>query len=87
MKKRMIKLLSLALVVLTAFSVVGCGGCDWSVFDALFEIQPEVPSGEWDSPDDTTLVTGDKRKLTLLTMRPRLLERYPIARLISMVRR
>ena len=57
MKKRMIKLLSLALVVLTAFYVVGCD------MDALFapltEIQPDVPSGEWDSPDDTTLVTND----------------------------
>ena len=60
MKKRMIKLLSLALVVLTAFSVVGCD------MDALFapltEIQPDVPSGEWDSPDDTTLVTGDQKE-------------------------
>lgn len=59
MKKRMIKLLALALVVLTAFSVIGCGGCDWSVFDALFEIQPEVPSGTGNSQDDTTLVTND----------------------------
>ena len=63
MKKRNLKLIALALVVLTAFSVVGCGGCDWSMFDALFEIQPEVPSGEWDSPDDTTLVT-EKRTET-----------------------
>ena len=63
MKKRILKLIALALVVLTAFSVVGCGGCDWSVFDALFEIQPEVPSGEWNSTDDTTLVT-EKRTET-----------------------
>ena len=54
MKKRMIKLLSLALVVLTAFSVVGCSGCDWSMFDALFEIQPEVPSGDGNSNGDKT---------------------------------
>ena len=60
MKNRVLKLIALALVVLTAFSVVGCGGCDWSMFDALFEIQPEVPSGEWDSPDDTTLVTEER---------------------------
>ena len=63
MKKRNLKLIALALVVLTAFSVVGCGGCDWSMFDALFEIQPEVPSGEWESTDDTTLVT-EKRTET-----------------------
>ena len=63
MKKRVLKLIALALVVLTAFSVVGCGGCDWSMFDALFEIQPDVPSGEWDSTDDTTLVT-EKRTET-----------------------
>ena len=63
MKKRNLKLIALALIVLTAFSVVGCGGCDWSVFDALFEIQPEVPSGEWNSTDDTTLVT-EKRTET-----------------------
>ena len=59
MKKRMIKLLSLALVVLTAFSVVGCGGCDWSMFDALFEIQPEVPSApNYSSGHDTSKVTA-----------------------------
>lgn len=63
MKKRILKLIALSLVVLTAFSVVGCSGCDWSMFDALFEIQPDVPSGEWDSTDDTTLVT-DKREET-----------------------
>ena len=50
MKKRFLKLIALALVVLTAFSVVGCSGCDWSMFDALFEIQPEVPSGA-DNPN------------------------------------
>ena len=60
MKNRVLKLIALALVVLTAFSVVGCGGCDWSMFDALFEIQPEVPSGEWNSTDDTTLVTEER---------------------------
>ena len=59
MKKRNLKLIALALVVLLAFFAVGC---DWAMFDALFEIQPEVPSGEWDSPDDTTLVTGDKKE-------------------------
>lgn len=63
MKKRILKLIALSLVVLTAFSVVGCSGCDWSMFDALFEIQPDVPSGELNSPDDTTLVT-DKREET-----------------------
>ena len=61
MKKRMIKLLSLALVVLTAFSVVGCGGCDWAMFDALFEIQPDVPSGEWESSNGNSLVTDKER--------------------------
>ena len=59
MKKRAIRLLALTLVVIMTFFAVGC---DWSMFDALFEIQPEVPSGEWDSPDDTTLVTGDKKE-------------------------
>lgn len=47
MKKRILKLIALSLVVLTAFSVVGCGGCDWSVLDPLFEIQPDVPSGSY----------------------------------------
>ena len=47
MKKRILKLIALSLVVLTAFSVVGCSGCDWSVLDPLFEIQPEVPSGSY----------------------------------------
>ena len=50
MKKRILKLIALSLVVLTAFSVVGCSGCDWSMFDALFEIQPDVPSGA-DNPN------------------------------------
>ena len=63
MKKRILKLIALSLIVLTAFSVVGCSGCDWSVLDPLFEIQPDVPSGEWNSSDDTTLVT-DKREET-----------------------
>ena len=61
MKKRILKLIALALVVLTAFSVVGCGGCDWSMFDALFEIQPEVPSGEWESSNGNSLVTDKER--------------------------
>ena len=60
MKKRAIKLLALTLVAIMTFFAVGCD------MDALFapltEIQPEVPSGEWDSPDDTTLVTGDKKE-------------------------
>lgn len=54
MKKRTIKLLALTLVAIMTFFAVGCSGCDWSMFDALFEIQPDVPSGEWNSPDDTT---------------------------------
>ena len=59
MKKRNLKLIALALIVLTAFSVVGCGGCDWSMFDALFEIQPEVPSApNYSSGQDTSKVTA-----------------------------
>ena len=55
----MIRLLALTLVAIMTFFAVGCGGCDWSVFDALLEIQPEVPSGTGNSQDDTTLVTND----------------------------
>ena len=77
----MIKLLSLALVVLTAFSVVGCGGCDWSMFDALLEIQPEVPSGEWNSPDDTTLVTGDKKETNAPDYAPSFIGTVPYSKI------
>ena len=58
MKKRMIRLLALTLVAIMTFFAVGCD-MD-AIFAPLTEIQPDVPSGEWDSPDDTTLVTDDE---------------------------
>ena len=62
MKKRAIKLLALTLVAIMTFFAVGCD------MDALFapltEIQPDVPSDEWDSPDDTTLMTDDTTLVT-----------------------
>ena len=67
MKKRNLKLIALALVVLTAFSVVGC---DWSVLDPLFEVQPDVPSGEWNSSSGNSLVTEERRETQYWTEPP-----------------
>ena len=59
MKKRAIKLLALTLVAIMTFFAVGCSGCDWSMFDALFEIQPEVPSGpNYSSENETSKPTA-----------------------------
>ena len=63
MKKRTIKLLALTLVAIMTFFAVGCD-MD-AIFAPLSEIQPDVPSGEWDSPDDTTLVTDEDSYLYL----------------------
>ena len=60
MKKRNLKLLSLTLVVLLTFFAVGCD-MD-AIFAPLSEIQPEVPSGEWNSSTGNSLVTGEGKQ-------------------------
>ena len=62
MKKRTIRLLALTLVAIMTFFAVGCD-MD-AIFAPLTEIQPDVPSDEWDSPDDTTLMTDDTTLVT-----------------------
>ena len=68
MKKRNLKLLSLTLVVLLTFFAVGCD-MD-AIFAPLTEIQPDVPSVEWDSTDDTTLVTDDRTETNVFDDEP-----------------
>ena len=60
MKKRTIKLLALTLVAIMTFFAVGCD-MD-AIFAPLSEIQPDVPSGEWNSSTGNSLVTGEGKQ-------------------------
>lgn len=60
MKKRAIKLLALTLVAIMTFFAVGCD-MD-AIFAPLSEIQPDVPSGEWNSSTGNSLVTGEGKQ-------------------------
>lgn len=60
MKKRAIKILALTLVAIMTFFAVGCD-MD-AIFAPLSEIQPDVPSGEWNSSTGNSLVTGEGKQ-------------------------